>query len=557
MRDENDLLKGGLIIVGILIAAWAFWRVWNYETNANLPPEAKPTSVAAHTTRPQEVPSLETLKTHELLDSFLAQDTPDKFSANSSAAPQPYTQQSAAQPSPRHAQNSSALAANRRPQQTGATTPSRNYASGKTAYPSGTNAYTSAAQTDPAFKPGVYKPTAEEELNQERARMLAPYLIPNKKAQQDLDRQLADLSTGITRALNRVLTPKSKKESNIEKYLNQGDSKPAADPFTDVINQVKNQKASIVGQTQSAFGDAAGQRAGALMDSFQRDLSQAVNNPAQTDQQKAQAVQNISRKYQKELDKMNQENQFNKFVENRIAQDNEKLAALDKAYENNRALHDQFSQIFEKSRQADFELAQRKDLSPEEYAQAFYANQYKQQEDLKQAVQKAGASAFPLNKVLTDQAEIDAKKRLQAEKEGNIPTTPNGNNHTPGLLREYEEGKGVSSMEHPMSKTDLGALLGEIDKEREKMLTNIETNYGKETAARFEPILKEYRQKNLELGTKPMSDAARQNEQIKTVKEFNQKILQMQIELVKESQAPQETKDAQIKQLEKAIADLQ
>ncbi len=538
MRDENDLLKGGLILVGILIAAWAFWRVWNYETNANLPPEAKPTSVAAHATRPQEVPSLETLKTHELLDSFLTQDTPDKFSANSSAAPQPYTQQSAAHSNPRQAQNTSAVTASRRPQQTGATTPSRNYATRNTAYPSGTNAYTSAAQTDPAFKPGVYNPTAEEELNQERARILAPYLIPNKKAQQDLDRQLADLSTGITRALNRVLTPKSKKESNIEKYLNQGDSKPAAsaqtDPFTDVINQVKAQKASIVGQTRSAFGDTAGQRAGALMDSFQRDLAQAVNNPAQTDQQKAQAVQNISRKYQKELDQMNQENQFNKFVENRIAQDNEKLAALDKAYDNNRALHDQFSQIFEKSRQADFALAQRKDLSPEEYAQAFYANQYKQQEDLKQAVQKAGASAFPLNKVLTDQAQAKVKDRLKAE----------------------EEGK-VSSMEHPMSKTDLSGLLGEIDKERERMLTNIETNYGKETAERFKPILQEYRQKNLELGTKPMSDADRQNEQIKTVKEFNQKILQMQIELVKESQAPQETKDAQIKQLEKAIADLQ
>lgn len=525
MRDENDLVRWALIVLGILAAMWAFWRVWTYEKETSVYPYNNPSAkTTIHTSRDKQkqaqTPSLEELKRQEILDTIEPQGyethLPISVSQkNISSAPvtkQQYSSVSANLPHQFHSRNAGTVSQNR-------TVP--------TSATVGTGSrpnYTSKA--------GVYTPTVQEAMEQERARTLAPYLIPNKKAQQNLDHQLADLSSSITRSLNRILTPKSKKDANIEKYLNR-DSAPAADPFTEVINQVKAQKTGIVQQTQSAFGRAAGQRAGALMDAFQQDVSQAASNPAQTEQQKAQAVQEIAKKYQKELDKMNQENQFNKFAEERLNSDNEKLAALQNAYADQDALKEQFAQIIAQSREADLQLAQRTDLTADEYAKTFYANQYKMQEDLKQAVQKAGASSLPLNKVLTQLADADVADKLKQEEEGAIASFP-----------------------RKMAEQDLGGLLKQIDDERTKMLSNIEAQYGKETAARFEPVLKEYRQKNLELGMTELSDAQRRQEQLKTVKEFNQKILRVQLELVQESNAPQEEKEAQIRQLQQAIDDL-
>ena len=91
------------------------------------------------------------------------------------------------------------------------------------------NANTSAA-------PGVYQPTREEAMRRERANAFAPYLAgANKDKQKQLSKQLETLSSGLDRAITKALLPKSKKDANIEKYLQRNSSRGvSAGPFAPV-----------------------------------------------------------------------------------------------------------------------------------------------------------------------------------------------------------------------------------------------------------------------------------------------------------------------------------
>ena len=58
------------------------------------------------------------------------------------------------------------------------------------------------------------------------------------------------------------------------------------------------------------------------MDAYAGELAQALSTPGATAAQTQQKVKEISKKYQKEMDKLEQKSQYDKFVQERVAQDN-------------------------------------------------------------------------------------------------------------------------------------------------------------------------------------------------------------------------------------------
>lgn len=539
MDEDKNLVKWGIFLVAIAAVLFAVWRVMSYQEARRpvMPPVTKTIRLNStdtpYTSSPQTAESFETIRNRELLDPFIVSSTPTlttPVSADEKTIPARTGQRM---------QNNTAVVNPR----TG-----RSAIDAQNAPLSSSTATSNTAESNvqnPAFRPGVYQPTAQEKLQAERESYLAPFLVDAKK-KEEIDQKLSSLSSNIMRALQGLLTPKSKKDKNIEKYLNRntegtstGSSATATapnqqDPFKTVLNQISGQKASLVKSMASSFGAKAGQRTGQLMDKMAQDVSSVVNSPNLTDQQKAEKIQKLTKDYDRKFEKLNQESQYDKFVADRIEHDNQQKAALQAKYPNNDELNAKLGQIIDASRERDLELSQRQDLTRDEYYTALQDNHYKTHQELENTIKQAGVSLSGLHQVDNEQAAKDLRERQQLEEEGKI-----------------------ISVAHISSTEDTKRLENRLNQESSDMMEQVKASFGKERAAGLQTILDDYNNAMLKTMSMELSDSARQKEQMNLRNQSNLQILQWQKDQITQMDIPPDQKQVALERIEQELSNLE
>ncbi len=527
MNDDKTGLKIILGILGALAVVAALWRVLAYE------PDRTKTPVAAVTTRPggSSLQRVEQTPRQEILDEFLG-STPNalatkqgRFAGNGTVEnkrPLPYSQNRAAhkQPYPGRVVTGS-----------GKRYVDTNFYTQDNKHPT---AYT--AQPGTSYTPGSYvgpqadfNTSAQSRMQQERAQMLAPYLRPNRKEKEQMDAKWAKLSAAIDRAVAQALTPKSKREQSIEKYTAktntpQTQASGFAGPYASVADAVATQKQEIVKSFGTAFGGQAARQASSLMDNYAQELAGALNLPNATPEQKAQKVKEISKKYQKEMDKLAEKSQYDKFVADRLAQDNQRKDQLRAQYSNPQ-LNAKFSQIIDAAREKDLALATQQ-LPAEEYYKAVYANQYEAHTKLEEAVRQEGESLSALR-------ELDSKN---AQKE--LET----------LRKQEEEGK-IISVARKSIPEDAAGLEKTLNKEQDELLTHFSQTYGEQKAQEVKQILSDYHDQMMRTTQQELSPAERAQRQHDLWVNSNRHILQWQMDQVQQMNIPDEQKQAALAKL--------
>lgn len=160
---------------------------------------------------------------------------------------------------------------------------------------------------------------------------LLSYLAPKDRQKQEaLMREMDTLSNNLSNALARAMAPKSKRQAMVEKYTRR--SGPEAlkgnnNPFADVVSQIASQKSSVVQSMTDNFGAAAGQQAGKIMDSFQKEASAVANRTDLTQQQKGDEIRKLNNKYQRQLNELTRAGSLQK-MEAEQRQENEDYLAL-------------------------------------------------------------------------------------------------------------------------------------------------------------------------------------------------------------------------------------
>lgn len=338
-------------------------------------------------------------------------------------------------------------------------------------YGSSAGSYASSAPETAPYQqaPGVYRPTAQEAVEAERERAFSPFLTGmNRKQQEQLQNQLKGLSSNIDRALAKALMPKSKKDANIEKYLqrNASPAAAAAGPFAPVLDQVASQKAGVVQSMGNAFGQEAAQEAGQVMDDFQNEMASAVNNPNMNPQQIAEKVKQVAQKYEQKLQKMSNDNSFKKFQQERIEKDNRLKEELAKQYGPEIAA--QANQVIDAAREKDMKLALQ-GLPVEEYYNQQMENQRARRKALEEIITKNGKSTKGLFAAEDNVERREVEQRVKDEEEGKI------------LGRSYRTGE-----------KELAAIDQSLRQERDEKLKTAGEVYGEEGARRIDAIYKKY-----------------------------------------------------------------
>ena len=250
----------------------------------------------------------------------------------------------------------------------------------------------------------------------------APYMTALTKEQADqLNKQLNGLSDRIEAAILRAMQPKSKKNRNIEKYLSspageEPSSAQAAGPFAEVARQINRQKNNIVSSIQQAFGSQAAGQAGQIMDNYQKDIMNALNQPGATAEQIQQQTRQISQKYNKQLQKLSQKNGLERMKQERQTRDTRLQQGLEKSYGSEMA--GQLGEIMAAYSQKDLALAQQPNLTQEEYYQQLLANKQALHKEMVDTLVKNGQSPQGLINLENKQEREDIEKFKKAEEEG-------------------------------------------------------------------------------------------------------------------------------------------
>ena len=351
-------------------------------------------------------------------------------------------------------------------------------------YGSSAGSYASSAPETAPYQqaPGVYRPTAQEAVEAERERAFSPFLTGmNRKQQEQLQNQLKGLSSNIDRALAKALMPKSKKDANIEKYLQRNASPAAASagPFAPVLDQVASQKAGVVQSMGNAFGKEAAQEAGQVMDDFQSEMSSAVNSPNMSSQQIAEKVKQVAQKYEQKLQKLSNDNSFKKFQQERIDKDNLLKEEISKQYGPEIAA--QANQVIDAAREKDMKLAMQ-GLPAEEYYNKQAENQNARRKALEDIITKSGKSTKGLFEVENKLADEEVKKARQDEEEGKV------------LGRSYRA-----------SPAELKAREKSLNPNRQENVQKAGEIYGAEGARRVDAIYEKYQNEYMKIWQDPDS----------------------------------------------------
>lgn len=312
--------------------------------------------------------------------------------------------------------------------------------------------------------------------SQERIKeMVSPFLGGlSKKQASDLNRSLNEMPARIERAILRAMLPKSKKDANIEKYLqrNRADGTTTTQesgPFAEVLNQVASQKANIVKSMGNAYGAAAAKDAGKVMDAYQKELSNTLNNSAgKTPEQVAQQARQLSQKYNEKLEKVSQQRGLEKYKNELIEKDNAFLADIERSYGSEVA--SKMGQTFEQARQRELELAQA-GLSPEEYYQQLVEEQDRRRKEAQNVVTSSGQSL----KGYFDAEDKKVQKLLS------------------DLQEDEAQGKTVPVV-YRASQPEVDSRVADVLKQKESILPKVQPMYGQEGAQRVEKIYQSYEQ---------------------------------------------------------------
>lgn len=354
--------------------------------------------------------------------------------------------------------------------------------------------------------PGVYRPTVEEQMQAERNRAFAPFMTAVPKEQQKrLETQLKGLSSGIDRAVAKALLPKSKKDANIEKYLQRNASPQAvaAGPFAPVLDQVAAQKSGVVNSMGQMFGPQAAQEASKVMDSFQNEMTSAVTAPGQTPQQIAQKVKEVTKKYEQKLQKMTQDNGFKKFEQERIAKDNLLKEEIGKQYGSEIAAL--ASEKIDAARAKDMQLA-RQGLPAEEYYKQQLANQRDRRKALEDIILKNGKSTKGLFAAEDEVERRDIEQKLQDEEDGKT------------LGRSYKAGE-----------KELAAIDHSLNQERKEKLQTAGQIYGEEGARKIDAIYQKYYDDYMKIWNDPdSSKTSKQQASMKLRQDVNKQLEEVQ-----------------------------
>ena len=531
MNDGNKTLKVVLVFLAVLAIAGAVGRVLLYEPSARS--GKKTVRTADNTTSAQP---LTDLKRYELLEEPLARPVVIRGGAPgqvqpSVAASAPHT--NAAQPHAVTAQPYVAKPTVKQPY------PRRSPAFSAGGQVVNTNFYPSdpgqPAPVYPAYSgskttgPNV---TWQDSMKAEREQILSPYLRPDRKQKEQMDARWANLSAAIDRAVAQALMPKSKKEKMLEKYAPasaaQVEMGGVTGPFAPVMSQIAAQRNAIVQNFADSFGERAANEAGNIMNSFASEMASALNAPGVSAEQAAKQVKEITQKYQQQMNKLAEKEQYNKFTQDRIAQDNAQKESLRQQYQDP-ALNEKFSQIIDAAREQDLALATQ-NLPASEYYKTLSLNQYNTHKKLEDAVVAAGQSTVPFHNWEKANTQKDLEKLKQQEEDGQIISVPQAQ------TQEQREG-----------------LQASLAKEANDMLQEVSKRYGAENAADFERILQNYQTKRLELAGEKLSQADRLEREQQITADFNRQLkelhLQKEEERISKSNMPKDQKQAYLEHL--------
>lgn len=529
MNEDKTLLKIGLAIVAVLAVLGALWRVLSYQSIA--PTSVNKTTVSSAYAEPQKVEgstqTFNALKEQELLEEFVPAVQTPSYEGGKRATPMYRANQPVPYPQNR------ASAKQIYPSAASTAMPY----TGGTSYDTYSNVSTSSTRGTPYFSSGYVGPQAnfnfsQTRLQEERARMLAPYLRPNKQEKARMDAQWNKLAAALERAIAKALMPKSQKEEMLAKYAPKSSqtNAPQMPGFTGELapvgQQLAMQKQSVMQSMGQAFGGGAAQAAGSLMDSFAMEVAQALNVPGGSAEQKAQQVKQISQKYQDKMDKLAEKNQYDKFVAQRTAEMNQEKAALRSQYQEPE-LNQKFAQIYDQYWQKEQELmANSRNMSPDEYYQQVSLAGYEKHHQLEDAVRKAGQSLEGLHKLEEEQAQ----KALED-------------------LKNKEEQGQVISVERAYTEAQKKGIDAHLNKEQTDMLDALTKMYGEENKNDFEQLLKAYQQQVMQSAEQELSPAQHQAKEMQLVKEFNRQLIDLRIEKTKQLNITDEQKQAIIEKL--------
>ena len=290
-------------------------------------------------------------------------------------------------------------------------------------------ARTTAAVSPSPAAPGLQSSRANDPTDTQKTNLeteFSPYMAALTKQQaQSLEKQLNGLSDRVEAAIMRAFLPKSKKDANIEKYLSHNTAsstakqQPADGKFAEVANQITRQKAAVMASVKDAFGTQAANEAGRLMNAYQNEIMQLLDQPSLTQDQMRQKARQISSKYNQQLQELSEKNGLKKLEEEHLKKDQALQNNLKQTYGDDVA--GQLGDVLDKYRQKDLQLAQRKDLTEEEYFNLLFENQRQRHKELAETLTKNGQS---LKGFLNAEDELEAasiRQLQQQEEQGNLP----------------------------------------------------------------------------------------------------------------------------------------
>ncbi len=347
---------------------------------------------------------------------------------------------------------------------------------------------------------GVARPTTEQRMQG----VFSPYLTSLTKEQSEsLKNQLTGLSSRVERAVLQALMPKSRKDANIEKYLQRNSSYSAnAGPFGSVMEQMASQKAGIMNSMNGAFGKDAADEAGKVMDAYQRELAAALAQPGQTQQQLAQKTRAIGQKYEKELQDVGQKHALKEFKDKQTEKDDILTARLAGAY--GQDIASQAAQTLAAAREKDMQLAMA-GLPEDEYYKQYLENQRTRRKELEQMLLKNGKS---LQGLQSAEDELERRRVEQA-------------------LKDEAEGKTLAKEHHFDDKT-IATAANDLKRERDEKLELAERIYGETGGAAVNAIYDRHEARMSEIMQSDWPLTVKQQKMMEVRQETNEEIAALQ-----------------------------
>ncbi len=543
--QEKSHTKKILTILAVLIILAALGRVLTYQPGKRAAVPVAPKSPAGENAQTELLPAQPSSKYTELIgpadpvktSRAAAVPVGTQLIASSQnpalmTAPQPYLPAASSQTAPTSRKPYPGRrygTGNNRVVSTNFYAPDRGMQTAQSAVPSSIRAtYTSG----PSVSFGNSTAVQEERA----ARMLAPFSRASRQDQDRRNAQWAKLSAAIDRAVLQALMPKSKKEALLEKYA-PTPAAVAADPaiqssgltgvFAPVGQALAAQKQEMMKNFASSFGGNAAQQAGRLMDSFASELGAALNTPGLTQAQASQRVKEISKKYQDKMNDLANKNQYDKFVADRLAQDNQQKDALHNLYPDG-DLSAQINQYIDTASQQVQELMKRTDLSPQEQSAQYVQIEQDKRSHIIDAISQSGQSLNPFYQWENKQTEEELAK-----------------------LKEKIENGEVESVARAATTTDISTLEAHFKDWKKKVEDNAAKDpiYGKQVFETENAILDKYKEQFDKLYAEELAPDERKDRANKLIGDLNRELIQERMDLVERMDIPDEQKQQALEEL--------